>query len=512
MPWFDESKVAAALGTQAPGADGRNILTGNALLSTAMPIAAPKWVPPATRKTMENGELVIHNDPGYFISSNGTILNSSDGGKTFSDRYDNPTGNGEKDKAVITYQVTDDGKTAVPIAASNKYDPSAWVDAGRDLAKWAAIMATAGTAGAYLQAGGLGAGGGAGAGAGAEAGAGAGGSGWFGAGSSPLSEIGGVGGTFDAGATYGGTGLSAAELGSPSVGSGLGSIGGIGGEAGAAGAGGAGAGAGGITAEQAAYGALENSVYGGGAGAGGSATGFTGGGTGGFSLSNLGTSAGNYLSSPQGVQSLVGLAGSYLSSQQQAKAAEQAVNASNAQYQQTRSDNAPWRAAGASALGTIGDLMGTSGNKGAANYGSLTHQFNAGDLKTNLAPNYQWQLEQGLGATANAANASGFSGNALRGINDYAQNYAGNAYQQAYNNYNNNQTNIYNRLSNLAGLGQTANQIISTSGTANTANANNYLTSGAAAQAAGIVGGANAINNGISNYQGWNYLNQKPGP
>ena len=155
--------------------------------------------------------------------------------------------------------------------------------------------------------------------------------------------------------------------------------------------------------------------------------------------------------------------------------------------------------------------MGTSGNTGAANYGSFNHQFNAEDLKSNLAPNYDFQLQQGLGATTNAGNAAGFSGNTLKGINDYAQGYAGNAYQQAFSNYTANQTNIYNRLSNLAGLGQTANQINATAGTANTQNAGQFGTSGAAASAAGMVGGANAISNGLGNYAGWNYLNSSGG-
>jgi hypothetical protein len=208
--------------------------------------------------------------------------------------------------------------------------------------------------------------------------------------------------------------------------------------------------------------------------------------------------------------SALGSLASYYGAQQQANAANNAANAANANNAQIRADNAPWRAAGQTALNTIGDLMGTSGNTGAANYGSFNHQFNAADLNSNLAPNYQFQLQQGLGAATNAGNASGFSGNTLKGINDYAQGYAGNAYQQAYNNYTGNQTNIYNRLSNLAGLGQTSNQITANAGTQNTQNAGNFSTSAAAAQAAGYVGAANSISNGVNNYAGWNYLNQGP--
>lgn len=196
----------------------------------------------------------------------------------------------------------------------------------------------------------------------------------------------------------------------------------------------------------------------------------------------------------------------------QASAANNATQATQTQNAQTRADEAPWRAAGATALNQIGDFMGTSGNTSATGYGSFNHQFNADDLKTNLAPNYDFMLQQGLGATTNAGNAAGFSGNTLKGINDYAQGYAGNAYQQAFSNYTANQTNIYNRLSNLAGLGQTANQVTGSLGAQNTANAGNFATSGAAATAAGIVGTGNSISNGLGNYAGWNYLNGSASP
>jgi hypothetical protein len=141
------------------------------------------------------------------------------------------------------------------------------------------------------------------------------------------------------------------------------------------------------------------------------------------------------------------------------------------------------------------------------------HAFNASDLNANLAPNYQFMLDQGLGSVRNAANATGglVSGNALKGINDYAQNYAKNAYQDAFNNYNTNQTNIFNRLSSIAGLGQTATNNTGTFGANAANNASNYATSGAAAQAAGTIGSANALTGGINNAVGWNYLSNLTG-
>ena len=88
----------------------------------------------------------------------------------------------------------------------------------------------------------------------------------------------------------------------------------------------------------------------------------------------------------------------------------------------------------------------------------LTHQFNAQDLQAGLAPNYDFMLAQGAGANRNAANVGGglLSGNTLQGLNTFNQNYAQNAYQNAFNNYQTQRQNIYGNLSNAAGLGQTS--------------------------------------------------------
>ena len=252
-----------------------------------------------------------------------------------------------------------------------------------------------------------------------------------------------------------------------------------------AGSGALGAGGQGLTAAQLA-------AYGGG----------TGGGTGLFGLTTQQLIGGSSI-----ISGLASLGAGAI----QANAANNAADALRQQNAITQANSAPYLAAGKTALGSIADLMGTSGNTSAPNYGSLTHQFNASDLNSNLAPNYQFQLQQGLGATTNAGNAAGFSGNTLKGINDYAQGTAAGAYQQAYNNYTNNQTNIYNRLSNLAGLGQTANQITANAGTANVTGAGNFATSGGASAAAGLVGATNALTSGANNSiayntPSWNYL------
>ena len=206
----------------------------------------------------------------------------------------------------------------------------------------------------------------------------------------------------------------------------------------------------------------------------------------------------------------------FLGSANQADAATQSAQlqsnaANNAAAQQLEMFNvqnaqqAPYREAGYGALNKISEMMP-----------SLTQQypsykpFTAEDLKSNLAPNYQFMLNQGLGATAQNVNVGGGGSNIDLAKTKFAEDYAGNAYQNALNNYmtqqqqgfNQQQTqtgNIYNRLAGIAGIGQTATG--QTSGLAQNVTSNiGQLGIGAAgATAAGQVGAANAYSGAAGN-------------
>ena len=103
--------------------------------------------------------------------------------------------------------------------------------------------------------------------------------------------------------------------------------------------------------------------------------------------------------------------------------------------------------------------VGRAGSQGLIdNQGYLTRQFTNADLNANLAPNYAFQLAQGQMANQRAANMGGGSlgGNALRGLQDYTQNYASGAYQNAFNNFNTQRQNIYSTLAGMANIGTTS--------------------------------------------------------
>jgi hypothetical protein len=189
----------------------------------------------------------------------------------------------------------------------------------------------------------------------------------------------------------------------------------------------------------------------------------------------------------------------YLGSQEQAGAAE---NAANMQYRGTQEaarqqremfdilnkQQAPYREAGYGALTKINQMLP-----------QFTRQFTPADLTANLAPNYEFMKQQGLGATAQGANVASPGSNVDLAKTIFAENYAKGGYQDALTNFRNQQTDIFNRLSGIAGIGQTAQGQAQNLGSATSTNLANLATGGANALAGGQIGAANAQAGGYQN-------------
>ena len=221
------------------------------------------------------------------------------------------------------------------------------------------------------------------------------------------------------------------------------------------------------------------------------------------------------------VSAAIGVGGSLIGASMQAGAASDAASMqANTAAQQmalqkqifdTQNQQlAPQRGLGYTAVNQIGALLpGTyqqydaQGNPTTTGTGTdyLTRQFTNADLTSNLAPNYQWQLGQGQAANNAAANVGGgaLSGNTLKSLQDYTQNYAGGAYQNAFNNFNNQRNNIYNTLAGIAGIGQNAQSATNAAANNYGTNTANLATGASAANAAGVVGASNAYAGGINN-------------
>jgi hypothetical protein len=199
-----------------------------------------------------------------------------------------------------------------------------------------------------------------------------------------------------------------------------------------------------------------------------------------------------------GGSALLGASASKSAASTQAAAADRAAELQQKQFEQTRADQAPYRAAGYNALA---ELQRTAGNvPGAFKFGA--DQFQAD-------PGYAFRLAEGRKALASTARARGglVSGQTLKGMQDYAQNAASqefqNAYNRAYTGYGTDvarENQLYNRQAALAGIGQTSTNLTGQFGATNAANVGNLMTGGAAAQAAGQVGASNAITGGLGTY------------
>lgn len=192
------------------------------------------------------------------------------------------------------------------------------------------------------------------------------------------------------------------------------------------------------------------------------------------------------------------IGGALISSHASSSAAStQAAAANNATTEQTmlasaamnnaNSNNAPYKQAGSTALSQIGGLLNLPG-------------YDRVDPSSYLSslPGYQFQLQQGQQAINNAASAGSGTLNSatLAGLNNYAQGQA----QSSYGNY-------LQQLSGLTQLGQASANNSTAAGTNILGNLSNQvgsnITGAGNAQAAGMVGSANALSQGIGNASGY---------
>lgn len=324
-----------------------------------------------------------------------------------------------------------------------------------------------------------------------------------GAGMGAFGNLGAVGAAEGAGAglgTLGGlealpAGLGAIETGGfaaiPEIGGALGSLGGL--EALPAGLG---------AIEAGGFAAIPELAGAAGAGFGGlsgSAAGLSGGGgigsewlgglgqLGGAGAGGAGASGGNLLQSLlAGAKGLGGgtnwlnLGGNLLGGWMQSNAAGKAADAqlragqdANAllkyMYDQSRADQAPYRAAGTSALANIQALL--------ADPSAITKQAD-----------YQFGLDQGTKALANSAAARGmtYSGQQGKALQKYGQDYAGTKLNDSYN-----------RLASIAGIGQQATNQTGALGANYANNAAGNITDMGNAAGSAYVGKGNAWNNAI---------------
>jgi hypothetical protein len=157
---------------------------------------------------------------------------------------------------------------------------------------------------------------------------------------------------------------------------------------------------------------------------------------------------------------------------------------------------------------SLTDPMNPSyGDPQDSQFGSLTKPFDVEEFYNYGDPGYAFQLQQGNQALQNsaAAGSGALSGAALKDLLKWNQDYAGGAYNDAFNRYQTQQGNIYQRLMGVSQLGQNSASGVGTQGVALAGNAGQAIANAGAAAGAGIVGAGNSLSGGATNY--WLYKN-----
>lgn len=167
----------------------------------------------------------------------------------------------------------------------------------------------------------------------------------------------------------------------------------------------------------------------------------------------------------------------------QTTAANQADDTQWKMYNQSRDDNKPFYDAGVTALNKLAAMP----------------NFTGADLQNE--PGYQFGLTEGMKGVTNSAAARGglLSGAALKAASQYNNDYASTKYNDAFNR----DATDKNRLANIAGIGQTASNVNTSSGLNTAAGvAQNQLGAGNA-RASGYIANGNALTNGLGQAANW---------
>jgi hypothetical protein len=222
------------------------------------------------------------------------------------------------------------------------------------------------------------------------------------------------------------------------------------------------------------------------------------------------------------VGGLLGGSAAKSSANTQADAARYAADLQQRQFDLINQQQAPYRGYGYTALNQIGGLLGgqtpmydqqgkpmlDANGQPMTQQGTgyLTKQFGAEDLKTSLAPNYEFMLKEGQRAARQRMNVGSGGSDIDRGITKFAEDYASNAYQNAFQNFSAQRKDIYNTLAGIAGIGQTGQTAVNAANQNLGTNLSNLATGSAAVQGAGQVAAANAYGGALSNIGGYSYL------
>lgn len=185
--------------------------------------------------------------------------------------------------------------------------------------------------------------------------------------------------------------------------------------------------------------------------------------------------------------------------------AQMQIDAQNAMFDKQQELQKPFRDIGLNAQNKLVGMLN----------GKYARDFSMADYEQD--PGYAFRLKQGMKGLESTAAARGglLSGNALRAASQYNQDMASQEYQNAFNRYQTNRANQLQPWQSLAGVGQTATNVLGNAASqqgAGISNALGQLGQGNAqaysdmgnARASGYVGATNAITGALGQYLNYN--------
>lgn len=193
---------------------------------------------------------------------------------------------------------------------------------------------------------------------------------------------------------------------------------------------------------------------------------------------------------------LIGSSAAKKASQQQAQAAQNALNFQQQVYQNNQGNLQPFISAGTGATNTLADMYG---------FGPNNRSGTADFSKFFPSPDYTFAYQQGLQALDQSAASRGLllSGGQVKAAQGYGQGLA----SQQFGNY-------FTRMMSLAQLGGSAANALTGSNNQSGQQIGNSFGNIGAAQASGTIGGANAVTgavgSGVNNLMLYSQLNKSP--
>jgi len=186
------------------------------------------------------------------------------------------------------------------------------------------------------------------------------------------------------------------------------------------------------------------------------------------------------------------------SSRATGRASKRSIAEQRRQFDLSRADRAPYRAAGRGALTSLQDMMGLDAENP---YEAGTPESNAFESRQKYdfkeSPGYQFRLDQGMQALDRSQAGRRLGGRAAKEALRYGQDYGSGEFGKQFS-----------RLSTIAGYGPSAFDSGGPSGVPGT-----MESAGANRANAAIMGGTavnDAIQGGLSNYMTYQQYNQQP--